>query len=106
MSFSGTESVSDIESTCTSVSSANDENEDDQLNGAKPFLFEPEASGDSSTDSENDPDSPEPSRLGNTTWWVKKHQNLTTFWLGVLVVIVYQCLLLVNVFAAVKPVPL
>lgn len=71
MSSTEPESISDNESTVPSEPSAD---ESYVLCGAKPFLFEPEASSsDSSADSESeDPDSPEPqARLGNTTWSVK-----------------------------------
>ena len=76
MSSTETESVSDNESTCPSVPSADDESDDGLLCGAKPFLFEPEASADSSAESENDdPGSPDPTRLGNTTDVVSKTEK-------------------------------
>lgn len=47
--------------------STDSENEAEESLGAQPFMFEPEASDSSSSDSDDEINDPE-SRLGNTTW--------------------------------------
>lgn len=56
---------------CTPLSSPNNDNVEEQLYGAQPFLFEPEVtdSNSGSSSDSDDPDSPAGSdRLGNSNW--------------------------------------